>query len=138
MKKTLITTLLSLLLLCHCPAMAQERHPWSHFGSHTAIIKEYLHHLRCQQLGKAYFFHSSRDFRKNTSFDAFRSFLNDHPVLTDGSPYVFTMMFFRDEMAVFQGYFTSREGQRYTYEFDLIEEDGKWKIWGLLVTPYQE
>lgn len=138
MKKALFSTFFSLLLLCHCPLLASGVHTWSQLHRHTAVIEEFLHHLHCQQLGKAYFFHSSSDFRKNTSFEAFRAFLDDHPVLTDGSPYIFTMMFFRDEMAVFQGYFTARGGERYTFEFDLIEEEGKWKIWGFLITPYQE
>jgi len=109
-----------------------NQQPWADFWQHVGVIRSQLKELQSDHLAQAYAY-TSRDFRKATSMEQFRRFVEAHPVLERYKSITFDNMFFQNDMTVFQGTLLDVDGKKYGVEFDLIEEYGKWKVFGIKV-----
>ncbi len=96
------------------------------------IIKDQLKALRGGDTSKAYYAFVSQDFENNTSFEDFKSFLEEYPIFTE-----------QDEVTIGNGVEESDlrlvrialQSEEETAEVDyrLIKQDDDWKIWGIQI-----
>ncbi|MDP1836234.1 MAG: DUF4864 domain-containing protein [Chlamydiales bacterium] len=91
-------------------------------------IESQLTALRNGDVSKAYYAFTSRDFQRTTSASAFEKFIQSHPVLNNNQVANFSNLSFKNEVGTFQGSLTSTDKQSSRVEYDLVYEDGKWRI----------
>jgi len=101
-------------------------------GELVQIIEGQLKSLRDGDISKAYYAYVSQDFENNTSFDDFKSFLEEYPIFTK-----------QDDVNVGNGVQEgdlrlvriALQSEEETAEVDyrLIQQDGDWKIWGIQI-----
>ncbi len=99
------------------------------------VIEAQLTALRSHDVSKAYYAYTSRDFQKSTSPSAFERFVQTHPVLSDNKVANFSNLAFKNEVGTFQGSLTAVNNQTIPVEYDLVYEDGKWRILSLQLLP---
>lgn len=98
-------------------------------------IESQLTSLRSGDVSKAYYAFTSRDFQRSTSPSAFEKFIRSHPVLADNQVANFTNLSFKNDVGTFQGNLTATNGQQSRVEFDLVQEDGKWRVLSIQLLP---
>jgi hypothetical protein len=91
-------------------------------------IESQLTALRNGDVSKAYYAFTSRDFQRTTSPTAFEKFVQAHTVLNNNQVANFSNLSFKNDVGTFQGSLTSNNGQSSKVEYDLVYEDGKWRI----------
>lgn len=96
-----------------------------------AVIKDQLQAIRENDLSKAYYAFSAKDFQKHTSRDSFKKFLNSHPVLYDYSNVDLEDYKEKGNTALATVLINSEDETPATFEYHLVEENGKWKIMGV-------
>jgi hypothetical protein len=95
------------------------------------VIDGLLSAVREGNIEKAYQDYTAEDFRKVTSLDQFRQFISKYKVLAKNKTFQFHSLYFEDHIGTFQGALVSVEGEELQTEFDLVLENGKWKILGV-------
>jgi hypothetical protein len=98
-------------------------------------IEAQLTALRSGDVSKAYYAFTSRDFQRSTSISAFEKFIRSHSVLADNQVANFTNLSFKNDVGTFQGNLTGANGQSSRVEFDLVQEDGKWRVLSIQLVP---
>ncbi len=98
-------------------------------------IEAQLTALRSGDVSKAYYAFTSREFQRSTSPSAFEKFIRSHSVLADNQVANFTNLSFKNDVGTFQGLLTSTNGQASRAEFDLVQEDGKWRVLSIQLLP---
>ncbi len=98
-------------------------------------IESQLTALRSGDISKAYYAFTSRDFQRSTPAAAFEKFIRSHPVLVDNQLANFTNLSFKNDVGTFQGSLQATNGQASRVEFDLVQEDGKWRVLSIQLLP---
>lgn len=110
--------------------------------SHTArinpqlllgVIENQLKALRDKEIDKAYKDYTSSDFQKQTSLEDFKELIGKFPQLSNNKLFQFQSFYTEDDIASFGGDLLSMEGDFVRVEYDLVMEDGKWKIYGMQI-----
>lgn len=92
------------------------------------ILNSFVEDLKANQLEQAYNTHTSQDFKKATSYDNFKQFIESHPVLNHVTDYTFDKLGFNGNIATYQGTLVNEDKPLQEVQYQLIQEDGKWKI----------
>lgn len=94
--------------------------------------------IRQDQLSKAYENFSAKDFKKNTSFQEFEQFIRDNESFSGNLSLKLNDLSFDNNIATFTGTLTTADGKTYPVEYDLVEENGGWKIFHIQIAPPNE
>jgi hypothetical protein len=104
-------------------------------------VRDQLLAIRAGDLEKAYFY-TSTEFRQETSFDTFKQFVENYPVIkyNDGGEFAAQKMpDTNDNIFEVVAKIHSNNGEELPLEYQLVSEDGAWKILGLRVdTPDEQ
>lgn len=141
--KKILYSFLILAFSCSMPAMLEgnlklisqtdNTKPSDPIDSHQqlALIENQLAALREGDVDKAYFLYTSLEFKKTTSLKQFKQFIGSSRVFSENKSFHFNSVNFEKAIATFEGTLISKEGEALQTEYDLIQEDGKWKILGI-------
>lgn len=102
------------------------------------IIEEQLTALRAGNISKAYTEYTSSEFKKITTIDQFKRFVGNFSVLSQNKSFQFNSVNFEKSIATFEGTLISKEGDSLQAEYDLVQEQGKWKILGIQLFKPEE
>lgn len=104
----------------------------------SKTIDQQLEALKNNDIAKAYYTFTSEEFQKATSYKQFESFVLATPILTQEHTNSFTKLVFNNNIATFSGILTDANGVEHPVEYDLIEQDGQWKVLQILAFPVAE
>lgn len=104
----------------------------------SKVIDQQLEALKNNDIAKAYYAYTSKEFQKSTSYKQFEAFISATPILTQEHTNSFTKLVFNNNIATFSGILTDTNGVEHPVEYDLIEQDGQWKVLQILVFPVAE
>jgi hypothetical protein len=102
------------------------------------VIQSFLKSVRENEEEKAYQQYTSENFKKLNTFQDFQSFLKAHSELTTSSSYSFEKLMFNNSIATFAGKLFISEKFSLPLEFDLIQEENRWKILNIFIYPLIE
>lgn len=97
-------------------------------------IQGLMQAIQKRELRKGYDIYSSKDFKLNTSFQEFEQFVRDNPSFSDYTSFKLNNLSFDNNIATFSGTLTTKDGTTYPVEYDLIEEEGAWKIFHIQIS----
>jgi hypothetical protein len=100
------------------------------------VIHQQLADIVGQDLSKAYYAYTSKEFQKNFSLDVFKAYVRKFTPIFCNKTIEFEHGSFQDVIANVKCKLTARDNQMATVQYDLIKEDGLWKIRGLDLTPH--
>lgn len=103
-----------------------------------SMIQGFLNSLRSKEEDKAYKQFTSQNFKYTNSPEDFQKFLKSHPELATSSSSSFEKLMFNNNIATFSGKLFLSDRLYMPIEFDLIQEDGKWKILNIFTFPPAE
>lgn len=92
------------------------------------VIDKQLEALRQDDISKAYYEYTSKDFQATTSLDQFRQFVQAYPVFLNNQSAHFTQRSIEHNIRTLKGKLTSLDHVETPIEYKLIKEDSKWKI----------
>jgi len=92
------------------------------------VITAQLNDIREQKTPHAYEAYTSKTFREATSGEAFDKFIHENAAFSKNASANFLRLVFNNNIGTFKGTLTTRDGVIYPVEYDLILEDGQWKI----------
>lgn len=101
------------------------------------VIESQIDTIRSGDVARAYFSYTTVDFRKITSLDDFKKFVESFPVLSNNQSFEVDDITFQHGIAVCQGRLFAADGSMLYAEYELKQEDDDWKIQGvqLFKTP---
>lgn len=91
-------------------------------------IEQFMQLLKQGEIEKAYQGYTAEPFQESTTLDAFKAFLKEFPVFSDYEKLDFQKLTFNNNLGTYTLKLTSKSGSKYDMKFDLIKEDGAWKI----------
>jgi len=103
-----------------------------------SVIQAFLKSIRSKEDEKAYQQYTSTNFKQAKSFQDFQKYLKDHPELTTTLSSSFEKLMFNNNIATFGGKLFISDKFYLPLEFDLIQEDDKWKILNIFIYPEAE
>lgn len=92
------------------------------------VVDHQLEALRQDDISKAYFAYTSKDFQGTTSLDQFTNFVKAYPVFLNNQSAHFTQRSIDRNIGTLKGHLTSNDHVNTPIEYKLIKEDDKWKI----------
>lgn len=92
------------------------------------VIDKQLEALRQEDISKAYYDYTSKDFQATTSLDQFRQFVQSYPVFLNNQSAHFTQRSIEHNIRTLKGKLSSQDHVETPIEYKLIKEDSKWKI----------
>ncbi len=87
--------------------------------------------IRVKDFDRAYFYFSSKDFRKETALRNFILFVKVNTVLKNNKSITMTDVRIDKGIGYYTGVITSKEGDVRTINYELIYEDEAWKVLGM-------
>lgn len=97
------------------------------------VVEKQLQSLRTGDYSKAYLTFTTKEFRKQTSLDSFKQFIKNFPVFSKNKTLTLNEIHFENQVVSLKGVLTSLEDETYLVEYELIKEDGRWKILGIQI-----
>lgn len=94
-------------------------------------VDNHLAKIRSNDLTEAYYGYMSKNFRSMTSLGEFRRFVRSTPILRTNRGFTIEQRTLDEPFAVLKGFLISDNGEQVPVEFQLIQEDNDWKIFGL-------
>ena len=91
-------------------------------------IQKQLEALRAFDPSKAYYAFTTKSFQKEIPLDTFKQFVKKYAVLFRNKSFTLEGMSFSGIVATVKGKLTATDGHTSNAEYDLIQEDGAWKI----------
>jgi len=101
-------------------------------------IQAFLAALRANENARAYTQLTATHFQEENSSKDFEEFLTKHPELSKTTSASFEKLMFNNNIATFAVVLFLSETKVLPAEFDLIQEDGKWKILNIIVYPAKD
>lgn len=92
------------------------------------VIQMQLDQLRQGNIEKAYQDYASKSFQKATSLEAFTGFVKAHPGFLESSDINLGQVSIDNNIVTLSGKLIAKSGQVYPIEYDLVSEDGAWKV----------
>jgi hypothetical protein len=96
------------------------------------IIENHLKAIRAHDIEKAYN-DTSIEFRKKVSLEDYKNSISKSKPLSNNKLFQFQSFYTEDDIATFGGELYSIDGEYIPVEYDLILQDGKWKILGIQI-----
>jgi uncharacterized Zn finger protein (UPF0148 family) len=84
--------------------------------------------LRANDLDKAYFSYTSKDFQNTTSLDNFREFIDSFPAFLKSKALNISQRTSENSIRTLTGSLVTVDDESFSVEYRLIKENGKWKI----------
>ncbi|MCB1111659.1 MAG: DUF4864 domain-containing protein [Chlamydiales bacterium] len=101
-------------------------------------IEKQLEAIRNHDYTKAYDEYTSKEFKKATSLDDFMSFINSYPIFSENSSSNLTNLTFNNNIGTLTGTLTSVDGDVKNVEYNMIQEDGVWKILSIKILSQEQ
>lgn len=92
------------------------------------IVTEELALIKNNQWTEAYYSQTSKEFQAATSLDDFKKFMKSFPLLLSYDEVDIEPIEDQDNSKIVRGIFKNHKGEALTLNFQLIEQDDKWKI----------
>jgi|GEM_PF-2398357 len=92
------------------------------------VVDHQLEAFRHQDISKAYYAYTSKDFQTATRLDQFRQFIEAYPVFLNNHSAHFTQRSIEDHIGTLKGNLTSIDHVNTPIEYKLIKEEDQWKI----------
>lgn len=93
----------------------------------VGVVDKQLELLQRGDLKGAYSL-TSRDFQKNTSLEQFAAFVKKYPSLSQNQGHTFTTRTIENNIGTVKGTLTAKDGAVTPVEFQLVKEQGEWRI----------
>jgi len=84
--------------------------------------------IRNNHLTEAYYGYTSHEFQKALTLEGFRDFVHTYPPLLRSEKVTFNEIGIKGNLAKLTGFITTHENQKIQIEYQLVKEDGKWKV----------
>jgi hypothetical protein len=81
---------------------------------------------------------TSKAFQQTTSMDNYKSFVEKYPILKNYKSVSFTERKIENGSGYLAGIIESADGSQMKIEYQLVKEDGKWKIQAMQLTPMEK
>lgn len=94
------------------------------------VIEKQLEAIHDNRIIEAYYSYTTKEFQANTSFEAFKSFVKNHPELARMKELTIIDKEASGPAAYVTGLMTFSDGQEKLVEYNLVKEDNDWKIEG--------
>lgn len=98
-------------------------------------IEGMLNLVKKKEFEEAYQTYASAEFKESTTLEQFKTFLKDQPGFSGNSSFNFDRLSFNGNIGTYNGTVTDGKGRQYPVEFDLLKENGVWKILHIEVLP---
>lgn len=92
------------------------------------VVDDQLDTLKSNDVTKAYYAYTSSGFQKSTTLEKFKQFIKSYPELSHIQSSHFSERGIKDDISTIKGTLTSTNNVKIPVEYQLIKEDGKWKI----------
>jgi len=102
------------------------------------VIRKQLNDMRDLDFSKAYYAYMSVDFQKAVDLTVFKAFVRKNPTLYRNKEFKVESTTFQDVVAVVKGKLISVEEQLARVQYDLIQENGEWKIRKIDLIPLSQ
>jgi hypothetical protein len=102
------------------------------------VIHSFLDALKHQEYHTAYEQWTSENFKKNNTDKDLQFFVETNPDLVTSDSSTFERLIFNNNIATLSGSLILPNNKSMPVEFDLIEEEGKWKILHLFAMPVKD
>lgn len=111
----------------------QNQQQMSHVDSKKLfdIFQKQLKEIREGNIAQAYREFTSKEFQQATSLEDFQSFIKNFNVLTNNKSLKIHALFFENNTGTIQGVLISESGESLNVDYDVIEENGQWRIMGI-------
>lgn len=142
MIKLIALSILVLPVLGHTAAVSNDIRSKKEVLSNTArispepflkVVDEQLAAIRSNELNKAYNDYTSTAFRKNISFEEFKTLVTKYEQLFNNRNFQFSSFYIEDDIATFGGELFSKSGEAISVEYDFVSENDQWKIEGIQI-----
>lgn len=100
-----------------------------------SAINNLMSDIRSGNLKNAYESHTSSDFKTTTTFQDFENFIKENPSFLQNQSVELDDLSFDNNMATISGVLKDTDGKVYSAEYNLVEENGEWKIFHVRVWP---
>ena len=101
----------------------------------TDVIESMLIALKLNDIYRAYFAFTSKQFQQATSFDQFKEFATRYPEFSKFQSIAYQDKHLAGDIASFTGTITTQDGTTSHIKLDLIRENQQWKIMGMQMIP---
>ncbi|MGA8164748.1 MAG: DUF4864 domain-containing protein [Waddliaceae bacterium] len=101
-------------------------------------VQDQLNALRHQDIFATYFRFASTRYKNEHSLQQLESFLTKFPAFTENLSSEFTHPFHLNNRATLRGKLTTFDHRQYPVKYEMIYEDGSWKIDDFAVIPEKE
>ncbi|WP_213106518.1 DUF4864 domain-containing protein [Candidatus Protochlamydia amoebophila] len=106
------------------------------------VIDKQLEALRNNEISKAYYEYTSKEFQAATSLDQYRQFVETYPAFLNNHSAHFTQRAIKNNVSTLKGNLSTQNQIHTPVEYRLIKEDNKWKILSIRLlqslSPYTE
>lgn len=92
------------------------------------VIVKLLHNLKKGDVQGSYENLTAKEFKEGTTLETFKQFLKQNPIFTNNPTPTFSTLKYQNGVANFKGTLTTADHKVHEVEFDLIQENGVWKI----------
>ena len=93
----------------------------------VGVVEKQLEFLRQGDIKSAYGL-TSKDFQKATSLEKFTAFVKQYPSLSQNQGHTFTTRTIENNIGTVKGTLTARDGAVTPVMFQLVKEQGEWRI----------
>jgi hypothetical protein len=93
----------------------------------VGVVDQQLEFLRQGDIKGAYGL-TSKDFQKATSLEQFTAFVKQYPSLSQNQGHTFTTRTIENNIGKVKGTLTAKDGAVTPVEFQLVKEQGAWRI----------
>lgn len=102
------------------------------------VIDEQLEAIRGNKLTEAYYAYTAKEFQDATSLDEFKKFLKSFPEIGTHDSKDYEDLEDQNNIKLVKGLFKTKSGDHFNVLYQLIEQDGKWKILNMKVIPSKD
>jgi phenylalanine-4-hydroxylase len=100
----------------------------------SAVIKAQLEALKANDLSKAYYAYTSKEFQDAATRDVFKKFVDTHPQLIKYKDITLDKVNYDKDMAIVNATLTTENDETSSVEYRLVYEKEKWKIFSIQFT----
>lgn len=94
----------------------------------SVIAQNQLKAIHSNHQGEAYYEYTSHDFQQGTSFEVFKKFIAENPLLATYKTAKFDTVDVTGNNAILHGFLIDENNASMPIKYTLIDEDGDWKV----------
>jgi Domain of unknown function (DUF4864) len=137
-RKWILKTLKFIGLVCIVASAAIALDLWVFSKNVKRTVDGQLSSLRARQLSSAYYNYTSQEFQEATSFEDFKEFVSQHPILANNTDAVFNDKTIDNGLAFIRALLLNRSKLEAEVLYNLIRENFAWKIHSMQLTALVE